>query len=163
VYEAQRENGTGRSVREVDPASLTRLASDWYLAGYCYLRGAMRVFRLSRIADLVVLGERVAESGAEHLGWAEALGRAQRFALVEVDASMVARLHESPAVAVVDEQPAEGGVQVTLLTHAGHDLVPWLLGWGPAARVLEPPELRAAVVAQARALLARYLEEPADG
>src|SRR5262249_44080261 len=41
--------------RVAEPHQLTRLANDWYLAGYCHLRQATRVFRLARIDHVTVL------------------------------------------------------------------------------------------------------------
>ena len=41
------------------------------------------------------------------------------------------------------------------------ELLTWLLSWGASAEVLGPPVLRAAVAAEARAILARHAAETA--
>jgi len=37
--------------RHVDPLRIESLDADWYLRGWCHLRGALRTFRLDRITD----------------------------------------------------------------------------------------------------------------
>ena len=38
--------------RRVDPLRIESVDNDWYLRGWCHLRGAMRTFRLDRMSDL---------------------------------------------------------------------------------------------------------------
>ncbi len=56
-YARQDAEATGliQTERVVEPHQLTRLANDWYLAGYCPLRQAARVFRLARIEHVTAL------------------------------------------------------------------------------------------------------------
>ena len=51
-------DGNGReSRRQVEPYQLMLKDSNWYLLAYCLLRQDFRVFRLSRMSDIKVLGE----------------------------------------------------------------------------------------------------------
>lgn len=43
--------------RRVDPLRVESVDDDWYLRGWCHLRGALRTFRLDRIGDPVVTEE----------------------------------------------------------------------------------------------------------
>ncbi len=43
--------------RRVDPLRVESVDDDWYLRGWCHLRGALRTFRLDRIGDPVVTDE----------------------------------------------------------------------------------------------------------
>ncbi|WP_283138141.1 helix-turn-helix transcriptional regulator [Rhizohabitans arisaemae] len=52
------DRGGTRTVREVEPAALVGGTTGWFLVGWCRLRAAARVFRLDRIADAAVTGER---------------------------------------------------------------------------------------------------------
>jgi hypothetical protein len=68
-------------------------------------------------------------------------------------------LREEPAAD--DGGPGEGpgSGQWPVFVYALRDereLVPWLLTWGRSVEVLEPASLRAALAAEARALLARH-------
>ncbi|MCB1280635.1 MAG: WYL domain-containing protein, partial [Salinibacterium sp.] len=40
-----------RERRRVDPLRVESVDADWYLRGWCHLRGAVRTFRLDRISD----------------------------------------------------------------------------------------------------------------
>ncbi|MBI3685890.1 MAG: YafY family transcriptional regulator [Actinobacteria bacterium] len=55
------------SQREVEPGSLVGSAGNWYLVGWCRLRGAARVFRLDRIRRATLTAERVPVRGFEEL------------------------------------------------------------------------------------------------
>ncbi len=46
-----------RERRRVDPLRVESVDDDWYLRGWCHLRGALRTFRLDRIGDPVVTDE----------------------------------------------------------------------------------------------------------
>src|SRR5690606_15024098 len=46
-----------RERRRVDPVRIESIDADWYLRGWCHLRGALRTFRLDRVRDLVVTDE----------------------------------------------------------------------------------------------------------
>ena len=51
---------------------------------------------------------------------------------------------------------AVGGVEMTMDVRGTTELVSWVLGFGDKARVLEPPSLRADVVAELERALASY-------
>jgi proteasome accessory factor C len=49
--------------RHVDPLRVESLDADWYLRGWCHLRGALRTFRLDRIMDPRRTDEPIAHQG----------------------------------------------------------------------------------------------------
>src|SRR5919204_24144 len=51
--------------RRVEPLGLVGDERDWYLVGWCRLRGAVRVFRLDRITAVELTGERSPERRPE--------------------------------------------------------------------------------------------------
>jgi predicted DNA-binding transcriptional regulator YafY len=55
------KHGQPTAARRVEPLGLVGAERDWYLVGWCRLRGAVRVFRLDRITAVEVTGERSSE------------------------------------------------------------------------------------------------------
>ncbi|MAB89408.1 MAG: hypothetical protein CMJ90_08125 [Planctomycetes bacterium] len=154
--------------REVDPYGLGSSHGAWYLAGWCHLREAVRVFRISRVEGLIQLvgpdGRRAFEVPhdfhiEDHIGkeaWELGSGEA-----------VTVRLSVDPAVATEGLLPGARAVG----SEAGRPLldvdvrrpgalVPWLLARGGDVAVVQPESLREAVRAEADRLLARYRGEP---
>jgi proteasome accessory factor B len=144
--------------RTVEPWGLVHRHGNWYLVGHDRDRAATRVFRLSRVrGDVTPAGD----AGTVHVPEG-------------IDLQAV--------VAPFDSDPATGTAVVRLAPGAAWDVrrtalsltddpdgwtraeVPlgdvdrfadWLVGFGPDAVVLSPPEARAAVVERLRSLVAR--------
>jgi predicted DNA-binding transcriptional regulator YafY len=55
------KHGRPTVARRVEPLGLVGAERDWYLMGWCRLRGAVRVFRLDRITLVELTGEQAAE------------------------------------------------------------------------------------------------------
>ena len=139
--------------REVEPYHLY-YGEDWYLVAYCRLRQAGRVFRTSRIRDAEVLAERVTRRTTS-------MTRHERDepsieVRVWIDARAVPWAREQSVWSFVREEPAEGGSVFVLRAHELRELLPWILRWGGAARVLSPPDAVARLREEARALYQLY-------
>lgn len=151
-----------QTIREVDPYELIRLADDWYLTGYCHLRQAMRMFRLSRIDHLLVLEQTFVHdtAAAQHLT-VDAPNQAIFVqALFTPGAARAAR--ESQRVLLIDEQATPTGLRITFLTTPGNDLVGWMLSLGSGVRVLEPAWLQAALIEHAERIVNNYRDSSLD-
>jgi len=153
-----------RTERTVDPMRLLLVDGKWYLEAWCRRAEGVRLFRLDRVDDVVVLDERAAPPPQAH----------ER----DIDNGVYQPDPESPAVRlrlsrsarwVADYYPVDtvedvadppGGLAVTVRTQ---DLA-WarrlVASLGGEARVDEPADLAAQVAADARAALARYQAEP---
>jgi proteasome accessory factor C len=149
-----------RTERTVDPMRLLFVDGHWYLEAWCRRAEGVRLFRLDRVDDVVVLDEPAAPPPQAH----------ER----DVDNGVYQPAPDSPVVRlrlartarwVADYYPVEqvtavedppGGLAVTLRTA---DLA-WarrlVTSLGGAALVDEPAELAVQVSADARAALARY-------
>jgi len=55
------KHGHTTMARQVEPPGFVGSERDWYLVGWCRLRGAVRAFRLDRISMVEVTGERSPE------------------------------------------------------------------------------------------------------
>jgi len=158
--EYYKENEDELALRRVEPYALTNGREGWYVASFDPERGGVRHFRLDRIKQATVTGERFeprpeVDPAAEVDGWLRT---------GEVPASRSARVWISPERArwarearrVVEEW--RDGAVVVELSFAGVDwLVREILKEAGDAAVLEPEDAREAV----RAAVARLREASA--
>jgi proteasome accessory factor C len=143
--------------RDVDPMRVLLVDGRWYLEGWCRRAEDVRLFRMDRVEALTVL-ETPADvpAAATERDLEEGLFRPS-----EADRLVSVQL-APPAHWVVDYYPVEEVVEDgdTLLVRLRVIDDGWLrklaLRLGGALRVLDPPELSAAVTTAARDALAAY-------
>ena len=149
-----------RTERTVDPMRLLLVDGKWYLEAWCRRSEGVRLFRLDRVDDVVVLDERAAPPPEAHerdvdngVYQPDPDSPAVRLRLSR-SARWVADYYPVDSVQPVEDPP--GGLAVTVRTQ---DLA-WarrlVASLGGEARVEEPAGLAAQVAADARAALARY-------
>jgi proteasome accessory factor C len=154
-----------RTERTVDPMRLLLVDGRGYLEAWCRRAEGVRLFRLDRVDDVVVLDEPAAPPPQAHerdvdngIYQPDPRSPAVRLRLSR-SARWVADYYPVDSVAAVDDPP--GGLAVTVRTE---DLA-WarrlVASLGGEASVDEPAELAAQVAADARAALARYRTEHA--
>ncbi|MGB2693599.1 MAG: YafY family protein [Dehalococcoidia bacterium] len=142
--------------RKVEPYFLTFYDRDWHLVAYCRLREGMRDFRASRIREAELLPdhfERPANVGL----WTdddEPLTEVR----VWIEAASVPWARELAAFGFEREEPTEGGSVFVYSYRDLRRLMPWLLRWGAAARVLSPPEVVERVQREAERMARSYAE-----
>ena len=174
VYESLSGRDQRARPRGLDPWQLFHRGDAWYVAGFCRTHREPRIFRLDRISKVVELpgaARRPEEVGAEEGGtrgagepfdldafladsWSVVTGRERHEVVVEFAAAV------APLVANARHHPGEatkrlpgGAVEYRVTLAALDELARWLLGFGGAAKVLAPPELRRRVLSLARATL----------
>ena len=143
--------------REVEPYSLVFYGDDWHIVGYCRLREGMRDFRASRIRAAELRPERFERMPGMYLP-AEEQRVAPDVVKVWLEAAVLPWARETPAWGFEREEATEDGAVFTFTAWDLRRLIPWILGWGPAARVLSPPEVVSRVRAEIGALSERYAE-----
>ncbi|MGH2699254.1 MAG: helix-turn-helix transcriptional regulator [Actinomycetota bacterium] len=168
IYEAQLERrpisfdyravSGERARRVLQPYGLVNRRGRWYVVGNDVDRAGIRAFRISRIQGKVALldGSYVIPTGfdaQEHLA-AEAyeIGEQQANAVVRFDESLAWWVNQNLASAGRVEN-ADGSTDVTLPLGNLDALVSWVIGFGSAVAVLEPPEARGAVLDHLEPLL----------
>ncbi|MFV2195396.1 helix-turn-helix transcriptional regulator [Nocardiopsis sp. LOL_012] len=144
--------------RDVDPMGLVVQDGHCFLEGYCHLRGDVRLFRLDRVLDLVVLpyaaevpegvGRRDLSSGV--------LQRSERDVLVTLDLEPSARWVTEDYVCESVVERSGGGVRATLRTPAPEWVLRLVLRLGPECRVVAPTTLAEEAAAEAGRALAHY-------
>ncbi len=144
--------------RKVDPYHLVFRSGQFYLIGLSHERGAVRVFRLSRIQGKVGYASKAEHDFSppedfdrrdygQHADWqlGEVRGRAKIFVrdriswLIERDFGQYGELRPARKA---DDAPGKGSVFETDYA-SPRELIAWVLRWRQNAEVLEPEELRA--------------------
>jgi proteasome accessory factor C len=143
----------GRDVeekRKVDPYHLLFQGGQFYLVGYAHERDAVRVFRLSRIRGKVGFSSKAEHDFqrpedfdpreyANRADWqlGETRDTARIWLSDRIEWLVMRHLGEDVGTA---EQVDDGVIYETAYGDS-RALVSWVLGLGPRARILEPPEL----------------------
>lgn len=156
-YRAESDGSFSR--RTLEPRALFPRDGQWYLAAWNPARGAEHLYRLDRVASVVVgtrcFGEHKGP-GLERLA-----GRRLYFAS---GAERRVELRFSPAAAAEARErwgaaatpQADGSVRVALDTTPNEFFYGLVLGWGGEAEVLSPADVRAELRRRVEALRARY-------
>lgn len=151
------------TTREVDPYGIVFHDGAFYLVGHCRWRGEIRTFLVDRIRAVAETGEGFSPpagfSVREHFrqAWGLLKGRALvsvrvRFASAVARVIREGRWHETQRL---EDGPA-GSVVLGVKVAGWEEIKRWLLGFGGAAEVLEPEELRAALARDAADLTRLY-------
>lgn len=159
------ERAEGTAVeRLADPLGLVAKGRAWYLVAV--VEGEIRTYRVSRVRSAEVTqqpGSRPADF--DLAAWwagsaAQFVANLPRFiARLVADADLLPRLRFSGRFArVLETGPpdAAGRVVVTMQFDTAAEACAYILGCGPRAEVIDPPELRAQVLEQARGVVALY-------
>lgn len=149
------------SARRLDPYGLVRQGSAWYIVGYGHHRGQVVHIRLSRVARMERTPDtfdRPASYGTPAEGPEPT---PQRRIRVLFSAEAAAALQVPPALQVTKrERLSDDRLLLTLRVGAEHTALPWLLGWGRYAKVLEPRALRTRLATEAQAVADQYESSP---
>jgi proteasome accessory factor C len=145
------------TTRRVEPYAVVAREGRFYLDAFCHSAGDWRRFQVARITAVRRLGEPVAPRALPaELGGTRAFagGAKARTAHVAIDQSryvLIDRLVAAPPTVLSD-----GRVLAAIEVADEYFLGCLVLGLGPAAEVIDPPELVDAASRVARRALARY-------
>jgi len=150
------------SQRVCEPMAVVLKGYLWYLYGYCRLRDDYRVFRISRIGELVQQEESFdrREGEIEQLGYQVGITSHWR----DTNVIKLILRFEPPAKARVYDYFDRSAIVTeaggTLLVTSEQPEEPWLysmlLGYGDQVTVLEPPHVALELVRQAENIIKRY-------
>ena len=156
VFEYLKPGEGAATLRRVRPLALVEYEARWHLFGIDVDADAERTFLLSRIvSDVKVTGQTFHQSLRE--------GAADRAlaGLVEVAASQSALLEVTPGTEAAlrlgrRSSPAAQGIRVPYVDR--HVFADELAGYGPEVRVVEPADLREAVIARLEAIVRTHAD-----
>jgi predicted DNA-binding transcriptional regulator YafY len=150
--------------RPMDPYALALQWGNWYLVGYCHLRGDLRTFRVDRIQEIEPTGENFefpADFSAREYLLRMAQERPATYYRVAVrfepEVAHIVRERREEWQELADHDDGS----VTLAFDASDLAWPcrWVLTYQDRATVLGPPELAAMVRDAAQAIAARYADD----
>jgi predicted DNA-binding transcriptional regulator YafY len=150
--------------RVVDPLGLVAKGSVWYLVAG--VAGAPRSYRVSRVREATLLEEPCARPDDFDLvaywerSTSEFTAALPRYpATLRVQASLLGRLRlgeRYTSLEAAGPPDTEGWARVEMRFEEEHNAVEFILGFGDRIEVVAPDDLRALVIEQAAAILARY-------
>lgn len=131
--------------RQIDPYHGVRFEGDWYVVGFCHLRGAVRTFSLARMTAVRKMEERFktptdfdfGKLSGSHFGvhWGEE-EVAVRILFDRKVADYIRERCWHPSQSIEDR--ADGSALLTLTVNHLLELKRWILSWGDRAQVLAP-------------------------
>jgi predicted DNA-binding transcriptional regulator YafY len=162
-YRAQSGPPSGRMV---DPYALVHRGGWWYTVGFCHLRGALRSFRVDRMAavELSAASFHTPEEFDIHAYLAKEFQAQplQRMRL-KFSPAAAAAAHQNRAFwDTIEEQP-DGAVIVSMLTPDLSWAASTVLAYGPILTVIDPPELGSLVREWALAIANLYPMDKREG
>ena len=146
----------GEQTREVDPHGLFRLDAVWLLAAYDHARAEVRTFRLDRMEELKTLPRQFERQPHFRLERDETREGRELVVRALFAPEAARQVRQNLSYYVTQTKETADGLLVTLRVRAAEEVLPWLLSWGGAARVLEPASLQARLVGEAHEILRKY-------
>ena len=154
------------SYRKVEPHHVVHSNGDWYLWAFDRTKGKMLTFNIARVENPEILPQTFARqedfSPVDFLqsGFRTESGPELYDVTVRFDTAQAPYIRERDFHATQRREELPNGELLLHFRASGlGELTRWVLQYGPRAKVLSPPELKAAVAAQAQELARMYEEE----
>ncbi|OAA84893.1 helix-turn-helix transcriptional regulator [Clostridium ljungdahlii] len=155
-------NKNNLTMRKIDPYDLIFKEGDWYIIGYCHMKGDIRSFKLNRVKNLKISKDIYMRphtfSLKEYLdkNWGIFMGDKIK---------VVIKFSEKEAAFIKDttwhihqhiDQLKGGKILFTIYLNELEDIKKWILSFGKNAEVIEPIELRKNIKKELEELYKRY-------
>ena len=150
----------GKTFRNVEPLQVWFKSKSWYLKGFCLNKQSVRLYKLSRIKNLVVTRKIFAEreslsvSGNPISSIYEG-GRNVTLTL-RIDRERAYRVYDDFYESMVEKQP-DGSFIVTVTWPEDSWLYGFILSFGKYIEVLEPEHIRRMIKDEAEKISQKYL------
>ena len=145
--------------RDLDPYALVHRWGWWYVVGYCHLRHAVRIFRVDRILELALLDavfELPANFDLRAFLATEPQTQPQVTAHMRLMPEAARAASEDRSYWDQVQEQSDGSAIVTFSAPSLEWAASTALMFGPAAEVLDPPELRRMVTHWAALVVERH-------
>lgn len=167
TFAYKKPGSTAAEERRIRPYHLTHRENLWYVVGHDIVRDAIRTFALPRMANVKITRKKftIPDDFSPDEFFASALGVIAGTGSYDIhirfDASIAERVterdwHESQQLIPCPD----GSIELHLRLGSLVEIERWILGWGAAAEVLAPPELRTQLATTTQTMAQRYLNKP---
>ena len=149
-----------KTARAIEPVQLWFKSKSWYVRGYCLIKQAMRVYKLTRVKNLVVTDShfptRALPATQEDTAPNDEKHQRETIVKLHIGPEMKYRIFDDFEESDVEEQP-DGSYIVTLPWEVDNWVHGFVLSYGEFIQVLEPSGLAEAIRDKAEKIAARYL------
>jgi predicted DNA-binding transcriptional regulator YafY len=150
-----------RNKRTVEPMKLLFKAKAWYLRAWCQTKGDFRVFRITRMRD-VVLTDQKFERKADNFKIEDPDEKLPDSALVDLHLKFhpraAYRLYDDYADQII-KRNEDGSLELQISFPEDDWVYGYLLSFGPDVEVLEPKHIRKIICERMRQALKLYKDE----
>ena len=148
-----------KTFRRIEPVQLWFKSRAWYVRGFCLTKQDMRLYKLSRVKNLVVTDKHFAErdlldapdASAENDGWKQPATIKLRIA-----PEMAYRAYDEFDEAMMEKQ-ADGSFVVSITWTEDNWTYGFILSFGEYIEVLEPAHMREIIKDKAQKISEKYL------
>jgi len=150
-----------KTFRRVQPIQLWFKGRYWYLRGFCLIKQGMRLYKLTRIKNLVITGETFSEEcllnppDDPHLSQCNNQEPSDITVKLRIEPEKAYRVYDDFYEHMVEKQP-DGSFIVTVSWPEDHWLYAFILSFGRYVEVLEPKYLRDIIKNEAKAISKKY-------
>jgi len=148
-----------KTFRSVEPIQLWFKSKSWYLKGFCLTKQSMRVYKLTRVKNLVVtdnhFSDRDLSDTQDNLPANNQNTRSEAIIKLRIELEMKHRLIEDFEEGEVEEQ-SDGSYIITLPWKEGDWVHGFVLSYGEYVEVLEPEYFREAIKDRVKKIYKRY-------
>lgn len=148
-----------KASRSIEPVQLWFKSKSWYLKGFCLTKQEVRLYKLTRIKNLVVTDEHfverqlLAQRDSPLQNWDEQ----QKVTLqLRIESEMAYRVYDDFGEKEVEKQ-ADGSFLVTVTFTEDDWVYGYLLSYGKSLEVLEPERIRNILKEESEHILEKYL------
>jgi predicted DNA-binding transcriptional regulator YafY len=146
-----------KTERTVEPLKLIFKEYSWYVFGFCRIKNDFRVFKVSRIKNLVMKEESFVRDAPESIAMEpQDSNREMVEVILKINSRMAFRLFDELGAASVEENP-DGSFMVTMELPDGEWLYGFIQSFGGDAEIIEPECIRSSMKNRLEECLKRYL------
>jgi len=149
-----------KTLRRVEPIQIRFKSKWWYLKGYCLTKQDVRLYKLTRVKNLVVADETFTERGSFDISDKLDINNFSKQNNVKlklrIEPEMAYRVFDDFHECWAEKQP-DGSFIVTVTWSEGVWLYGFILSYGRYAEVLEPEYIRNIIKGEAQKISEKYL------
>ena len=147
-----------KSERCIEPVGVFYLDNYWHLIAWCRLREDYRDFRLDRISNISLTGERFRTQHPNLNEYIQESAREKNLQAItiRVEKKILQYLNEQKYYnGFVSEKEVDGMVEMTFLTEFVEGFVRWIMMYGDMAEIVSPCELKTKIRDLSEAIMHR--------